>query len=409
MTGPLTGVRVVEVASHVFVPMAGAVLNEWGADVVKVEHPETGDPYRGLVTAGIGRTGDGVDPRFHSANRGKRSVGLDVKQPEGRRLLSRLLASCDVFLTNLRADTLRRLQLDVDDVRADNPSLIYVRGTAFGPNGPDAGRGGYDAGAYWARSGMQQIFTRAGDEWPAGPRPAFGDVVGGLTIAGAIGTALFRRASTGEPSVLDASLLASGMWQIQTDLINSVISPPEVRQRTAGVVFDRYQMPNPLMSPYRTRDDRFVSLQMLAPERYWPDLCKAIGQPDMATEPRFATMDARRENSRACVEWLEAVFAERDLDDWRQLLDAFEGEWVPVQHPYELPDDAQVEANGYIAHVDLGDGTSVPMVASPVQFDGQPNRPTRGPEHGEHTETVLLELGLSWDDIGDLKQRGVIL
>src|SRR5436190_9667195 len=261
VTGPLAGVRVVEVASHVFVPMAGAVLNEWGADVIKIEHPETGDPYRGLVTAGIGRTGGGIDPRFHSANRGKRSVGLDVKQPEGRRLLSRLLASCDVFLTNLRADTLRRLRLDVDDVSADNPSLIYVRGTAFGPNGPDAGRGGYDAGAYWARSGMQQIFTRPDDEWPAGPRPAFGDVVGGLTIAGAIGAALFRRATTGEPSVLDASLLASGMWQIQTDLINSVVTPPEVRRGMAGYAFDRFQMPNPLMSSYRTRDGRFVSLQ----------------------------------------------------------------------------------------------------------------------------------------------------
>jgi crotonobetainyl-CoA:carnitine CoA-transferase CaiB-like acyl-CoA transferase len=402
-------VRVVEVASHVFVPMAGAVLNEWGADVVKIEHPETGDPYRGLVTAGIGRTGGGVDPRFHSANRGKRSVGLDVKQPEGRRLLSRLLATADVFVTNLRAHTLHRLRLDVDDVRADNPSLIYVRGTAFGPNGPDAGRGGYDAGAYWARSGMQQIFTRPGDEWPAGPRPAFGDVVGGLTIAGAIGTALFRRANTGEPSVLDASLLASGMWQIQTDLVNSIITPPEVRARMAGFGYDRFQMPNPLMSSYRTRDGRFVSLQMLAPERYWPDLCKAIGQPDMATDPRFATIDARRENSRACVEWLDALFAERDLSEWRHVLDAFEGEWVPVQHPYELPDDSQVEANRYIADVDLGDGTTVPMVASPVQFDGQPNVPTRGPEHGEHTEAVLLELDLSWDDIGGLKQRGVIL
>ena len=236
--------------------------------------------------------GTGVDPRFHSANRGKRSVGLDVKQPEGRRLLSRLLSTADVFVTNLRADTVRRLRLDVDDVRADNPSLIYVRGTAFGPNGPDAGRGGYDAGAYWARSGMQQIFTRPGDEWPAGPRPAFGDVVGGLTIAGAIGTALFRRANTGEASVLDASLLASGMWQIQTDLINSVITPPEVRARMAGFGYDRFQMPNPLMSSYRTRDGRFVSLQMLSPERYWPDLCKAIGQPDMATDPRFATIDA---------------------------------------------------------------------------------------------------------------------
>lgn len=408
MTRPLLGVRVVEVASHVFVPMSGAVMAEWGAEVTKIEHPETGDPYRGLVTAGIGRTAGGVDPRFHSANRGKRSIALDIKQPEGRRILSKLIATCDVFVTNLRAGARRNLHIDVDDIHADNPSVIYVRGTAFGPHGPDAGRGGYDAGAYWARSGMQQIFTRPDDEWPATPRAAFGDVVGGLSIAGAISAALFHRGATGEPSVVDASLLASGMWQIQTDLINSVITPPEVRHERASFTMDRYQMPNPLMVSYRTRDGRFISLQMLSPERYWSDLCVALGQPEMSSDPLFATMDARSENSRACIEWLEGVFAERDYSDWLDILSHFEGEWVPVQHSYELPDDAQVEANGYIAQVDLGSGTTVPMVASPVQFDGQPNVPERGPELGEHTESALLDLGLSWEEINDLKERKVI-
>lgn len=152
MTSPLHGVRVVEVASHVFVPMAGAILGEWGAEVIKIEHPETGDPYRGLVTAGIGRTSGGIDPRFHSANRGKRSLALDLKQHEGRQLFGQLLRSTDVFVTNLRMETIQRLRLGVDDVRADNPSIIYVRGSAFGPKGPDSGRGGYDAGAYWARA-----------------------------------------------------------------------------------------------------------------------------------------------------------------------------------------------------------------------------------------------------------------
>ena len=146
MSAPLSGVRILEVASHVFVPMSGAVLSEWGADVIKIEHPETGDPYRGLVTAGLHKLHGGIDPQFQSTNRGKRSVGLDLKHPEGRRILGRLLENTDVFVTNLRADTRRTLCIDVDDVRADNPSLIYVRGTAFGSRGPDANRGGYDAG-----------------------------------------------------------------------------------------------------------------------------------------------------------------------------------------------------------------------------------------------------------------------
>jgi crotonobetainyl-CoA:carnitine CoA-transferase CaiB-like acyl-CoA transferase len=411
MTAPLEGVRVVEVASHVFVPMSGAILGEWGAEVIKIEHPETGDPYRGLQTMGTGKTAGGIDPRFHSANRGKRSVGLDVKSEEGRELLGRLIASSDVFVTNLRAQTIARLGLDVDRVRTDNPSVIYVRGSAFGPKGPDADRGGYDAGAYWARSGMQQIFTRPGDENPASPRPAFGDVVGGATIAGAISTALYHRAVHGEASTIDVALLAAGMWQVQTDVVSSMLTTPEQRARMAAAMAGsgRRAMPNPLMASYKTRDERFISLQMLSPERYWPALCDALGQPEMATDPRFADIEARAQHATECAEWLEGIFAARDYAEWCKVLTEFEGEWVPVQRPDELADDPQVVANGYLARVDLGDGEPAPMVPSPVQFDGVANQPSRGPEHGEHTEEVLLELGLTWDELAGLKDRGVVL
>ena len=211
--------------------------------------------------------------------------------------------------------------------------------------------------------------------------------------------------------MLDASLLASGMWQIQTDLVNSVITPPEVRARMASFGYDRFQMPNPLMSSYRTRDGRFVSLQMLSPERYWPDLCKAIGQPDMATDAALRRLsDARRENSpRVRRVARRAVRRARPRRVATDPETCSRGSGCPSSIRTSFPTTPQVEANRYIADVDLGDGTTVPMVASPVQFDGQPNRPTRGPEHGEHTEAVLLELDLSWDDIGALKQRGVIL
>lgn len=404
MPAPLSGVRVVEVASHVFVPISGAVLTEWGADVIKIEHPVTGDPYRGLVTAGLHRLHDGVNINYLSANRGKRSVGLDLKHPDGRALLSRLLESADVFVTNLRPDARRNLRIEVDDVRADNPRLIYVRGTAFGPRGPDAGRGGYDAGAYWGRSGMQHIFTQPGSEWPAMPRPAFGDVVGGLTIAGAISTALFRRATTGEPTVVDASLLASGMWQVQVDIMNAALDA-DARPRVAP---SRYDMPNPLMMNYRTSDGKFIALQMLSPERYWPDLCKAIGEPEMASDPRFADIEARRTHNVACIEWLEGVFASRSFDEWLRVLADFDGEWIPVQSPHDVCRDAQVEANGYIAPVDVGNGVSIPLVPSPVQFDEQPGQPRRAPEHGEHTESVLLDLGLSWEEISALKGSGAV-
>ena len=403
MTGPLDGVRVVEVASHVFVPMAGALLAEWGAGVIKIEHPHTGDPYRGLVTAGLHPSHDGVDPFFQAANRGKRSVGIDLATPDGRALLARLLRSADVFTTNFRPPVQQRLGIEIDDVRADNPSIVYARGTAFGRHGPDAERGGYDAGAYWARSGMQHLFTAPDDSWPAPTRPAFGDVAAALGLAAAVTTALYRRAVTGEATVVDSSLLAAGLWQVQNDVVSARLGDDTHARRP-----ERAATWNPLMLPYRTADGRFVALMTLAPDRHWPTLCSLIGRPELADDPRFADLDARRRNARACVAALDAAFAERTLAEWRPILDRFTGEWTVVQEPAEVHDDPQVRANGYVAGVDTGRGSTLPMVTSPVQFDGAPGAPTRAPEAGEHTEEVLIDLGLSWDDIAALKARAVI-
>ncbi|HEX5945870.1 MAG TPA: CoA transferase, partial [Acidimicrobiales bacterium] len=334
MTGPLAGVRIVEVATHVFVPMAGAVLAEWGASVVKVEPPATGDPYRGLVTAGLHTLHDGVDPFFQAANRSKRSVGIDLATTDGRELLGRLLGTADVFTTNLRPPARRRLGLDVDDVRRDGPTIVYARGSAFGSRGPDAEQGGYDAGAHWARSGMQALFTAPDARWPAPTRPAFGDVAAALGLAAAIAAALYRRAVTGEATVVDSSLLAAGMWQVQNDLVNARLGDDTHARRP-----DRYATWNPLMLPYRTRDGRFVALMTLAPDRHWPSFCALIGRPELADDARFADLDARRRNARACVESLEAAFAERSLAEWRPVLDRFAGEWTVVQEPDEVHDD----------------------------------------------------------------------
>jgi crotonobetainyl-CoA:carnitine CoA-transferase CaiB-like acyl-CoA transferase len=405
VSGPLSGVRAVEVASHVFVPMAGAVLTEWGAEVTKVEHPVTGDPYRSLVTSGLHNEYCGVDPFFQSANRGKRSVGLDLTQPSGRRLLARLVAASDVFLTSLRPETRRHLRVELDDVRADNPDIVYVRGTAYGARGPDAERGGYDVSTYWARSGMQHALTPLDAAWPLGTRPAFGDVVGGLTIAGAVSAALYRRATTRETTVVDASLLASGIWQVQPDVVNARLGGGGATEAPPA----RHETLNPLTLPYRTADGRYVALIMIAADQRWAELCAAIGHPDAASDARWVDMDSRRRNARSCVEWLESVFAQRTLDEWKHALSNIHGEWAPVQSPAEVHDDPQVTANGYIAEVDMGGEVTIPLVTSPVQFDGQPGRPTRAPEHGEQTEAVLLELGCTWDEIARWKDEGAIL
>ena len=403
MSKPLAGVRILELASHVFVPIAGGVLTEWGAEVIKVEPTVTGDPYRGLITAGLHKGYDGIHPSFQYTNRGKQSIAVDLKKAQGREVIYRMAKTCDVFLTNYRPDARRRLQIECEHVRAHNPNVIYVRGSGYGQRGPDAQRGGYDAAAYWSRVGFGDVFTKPGADYPTMQRPAFGDVVGGLSIAGAIAAAMFKRATTGEPSIVDVSLMNVGMWQLQPDITHAKLN--EGRSQAAP---DRKSTWNPLSSTYRTRDRRFIVLVMLDADRYWSDFCNVIGHPELTEDPRFIDMAARKQNARACVEALDAIFAQRDYAQWCEILKQAKGVWSPYQTPFEVHSDPQVAANGYLADVEMINGTSLTVVTSPAQFDEQPATPTRAPEHGEHTETALLKLGYSWDDISQLKSDGVI-
>ena len=398
---PFEGVRVVELAQWVFVPVAGALLAEWGADVIRVERPE-GDPYRALATQGIGTDSDGVNLSVALANRGKRSITLDLQREQGRSLLDDLLATADVFLTNLRPRALERLGLDAPSLRGRYPSLVYARGHGYGVRGPDANQAGYDASAFWARGGLGHVLTPPDRDYPIGQRGAMGDRNGAMALAFGISAALLKRTRTGTGSVVDVSLLATAMWTLSSDLL-AALNGGEVK-RVPG----RGPQPNPLVGSYRTKDGRHVMLVFLEADRYWADFCKVLGREDLLADPRFVDLAARRANCQACVAELDAEFATRTMAEWKDLLATIDAPWAPVQSVEELSEDPQAIANGYIGDVNLDDGRSYRLPAVPVQFDEQPAPLRPAPEHGEHTEAVLLDLGYDWDRIQEFKNAGAI-
>lgn len=399
--GAFEGIRVVELAQWVFVPVAGALLADWGADVIRVERLD-GDPYRGLATQGIGTDRGGVNLSMALANRGKRSVALDLRQQPGLEVLHKLLESADVLLTSLRPGALDRLGLDAETVRERHPHLIYARGNGFGVRGPDADQPGYDSSAFWARGGVGHILTPPERDYPIMQRGAMGDRNGAMALAFGISAALLKRTRTGHGSIVDVSLLAIAMWMLSSDLLAALNDGDVMRPS------DRSATTNPLTGTYRTRDDRHVQLMFLQADRYWGEFCRVAGRPELADDARFVDMGARRANAAACVAELDALFAARTLSEWKDLLATLDAPWSPIQSVEEVVDDPQVIANAYIGDVSTADGVSYRLPTVPVQFDEQPPELRRAPEHGEHTEAVLVELGYDWDRISELADAGVI-
>ena len=407
MHNVMEGVRVLEVAAWTFVPAAGAVLADWGADVIKVEHPVGGDPQRALISSGIIPSGDGaVNYIIEQPNRGKRSIGIDISTDEGREVLYKIAETADVFLTSFLPSARQKLQIDVEHIRAVNPNIVYVRGSGQGALGPDYDRGGLDGASYWARGGIANALTPPSAEWPIAPRPAFGDLPGGMTIAGGIAAALFSRERTGVPPVVDVSLLGFAMWTLSPDIVASKLYGKDPLAQMRG---SREKNPNPLVGQYKTKDGRFLSLMMLQADRHWPEVCERIGRPELIDDPRFSSGLARFENREECTRLLDEVFAGRTLDEWREAFQGMRGVWAPVQTALELYDDPQVGPNGYVVDIKRDDGVEFPLVASPVMFDEEKFELKAAPEHGQHTEELLLELGYSWEDIANYKGTGAVL
>lgn len=408
MDKPLAGVRVLEIAQFTFVPSAGAILADWGADVIKVENPLTGDAQRNLFTASHSESSErssSFTPHIEAPNRGKRSIGLGLTSPLARPILEALLRRCDVILTNHLPVVRSKLRIDVDDVRSINPDIIYVVGSGFGGRGPGRDRPGYDATAFWARGASADGATSCLADRPTYmPCGAYGDNIGGLAIAGGVTAALYRRRMSGQPSVIDVSLLGVGAWATQFDVNMALMSGGHLPK----VELDTPMAGNPLVASYRTRDGRFIQLAMLDPLTYWSEFCMCMGSPEAATDKRFATLDAIAENIHSACGIVADLIGRYPLDECERRLNGCSGAWAVWQDSWDLANDEDLVANGGIVEVVDAQGVRRKLVANPIQFDISTVPSQRAPQFAEHTDAILREIGVDDVTFGELKMEGII-
>ena len=404
MSTPLAGLKVIEVAMWAFVPSAGAILADMGAEVIKIEAP-SGDPIRQLTVGGISPDDLGYSYMWEIYNRGKKSIAIDLNVEAGREVLYKLLESADVFLTSLLPKARSRLGVDISSITEKFPRLIYASGTGQGFRGPDEDKGGYDAIAFWSRSGISSAVTPQGHPYPLPmPSGAFGDGLSGAVLAGGVAAAVAQRALTGKVSSVDGSLLATGMWALQSNIVGCALTnQDELPKLSRGV------LPNPLANVYRTSDGRFVSLAMLQSDRYWRRFCELIGHVELIDDLRFSSHAARASNMEQCVSLLDEAFSKRPLVEWISILESQDGQWDVVRRAGEVPSDPQVSACNFLQRVRYEDGKVVPMVSSPIQFGQEAGVAKPAPRIGENTDELMADLGYDENEIIELRVNGALL
>jgi len=393
----LEGLKIVEFATYIAAPGAGGIMADWGAEVIKVEHPN-GDPMRGFFDS-IGAD-MGANPVFELDNRGKRSVALDIGKPEGREAMLRLAREADVFLTNVRPGALKRARLDWDSLAAENPRLIYCSVTGYGLQGADADKPGQDVAAYWSRAGVGSITAPKGVP-PFPNRTAMGDHVCSLATVGAILAAVVERATTGRGRLVETSLLRAGTYSIGSDMAIQLRfgKLASTRPREAAI--------NPLGNFFRSAEGRWFCLLPRQGNKDWPLIAAAAGKPELVDDPRFTSSKLRRENAPALVALFDEGFGALDYEEVERRLNEADLTWAPFQTPAQVVADPQAEAAGCFVDTPDGQGGSFRAPASPARFPGAEDGP-RGPapKIGEHTAEVLGGLGYSTSEINALKAAG---
>jgi len=393
MESPLEGIRVVELASFVAVPAAGALLADLGAEVIKVEVPQ-GEIYRYALPQFLGYQTDFAEaPQFHMDNRGKRSLTLDIARPEARAALQRLIDRSDIVLTNMLPSRLEKFGLDAATQRAKQPALIFAMLNGFGTKGPEASSPAFDYIAYWARTGFMDVLHEP-DAPPAFQRPGIGDHAASLALVAGILAALRMRDHTGVGQVVETNLMHTGFYIQGNDASCALVAKHDPPRH------DRKKPINPLWNHYPTRDGRWLFLSMIDGDRYFPRLCTAVGRPELAQEERFTGMINRLVNSEELTASLIEAFAGKTLAEWEVALAPHDLVWAPVRTLAEAVEDPQAHVNGMFPTIDHPTLGTFRTISAPLHMSAHAmpaNLP--GPALGAHSREILTEVGLSDDEI----------
>jgi formyl-CoA transferase len=399
MSSILKGLKVVDAATYIAAPSAAAILGDFGADVIKVERPPHGDPYRHLFRTPAMPESD-VNYPFIVDNRNKRSVALNLASTEGRGVFLKLAQWADVILTNYQPQMLRRFAISWEDLRPLNDRLIFASLTGYGEDGVEAEKPGYDMTAYFARSGLMSHIHNAGAE-PATSPCGFGDHPTAISLLAGVLLALYQRDRTGKGSKVNTTLMANGAWS-NASLIQAALCGARWPER-----WTRGAPPNPLINHYCSSDGKRFLFCLLDPAQDWRKLCGAIGRPELATDPRFDTLDSRRVNCQECVALLDTEFGRHPMSEWARRFQDYDVLYGPVPHTTEVASDPQMEVAGVF--VPFADQDGLKTVASPIQVEGISKVPPHfPPEPGEHTREILTELGYSDSEISDLERAGAV-
>ena len=397
--GIFEGLKVLDCASFIAAPAAATVLSDFGADVIKIEPPGSGDPYRNLPNL------PGYPASEHNfawllESRNKRSLALDLSTAEGQSVLHRLAADADVFITNYPPAVRERLGITYDHLAPQNTRLIYASFTGYGEKGEEANKPGFDSNAYWARSGLMDLVRADIHTTPARSIAGMGDHPCAMAFYGAIVTALYKRERTGKGSHVSSNLMANGVWAA------SVLAQAKLCGARFGERRPRERALNAVTNHYRCKDDRWIILSLLNEERQWPTLARCLGHEELITDERFATKAGRHARSLELIKLFDEIFVTKPLAEWRKILDGNGLVFGVVGILDDIPHDRQMLDNEVLVPFD---NDTMLTVNSPIWVSGarkvQPKKP---PAIGEHSDEILRKAGYDEASIQKLRDSGAV-